>query len=339
MQLMARLEAAFHATSIPRVAATTRLESIDQFRGFAVLAMVIGNFIAGIAYIPAWLKHTPDIGLTVVDLGAPWFIFAIGLTASLSAQRRVAADGWGKTIAHAFTRSMALVGIGSILSAGEIAFGLNPGGIDWGVLQAIGVANFMTVLVIGRSAKVRLAVGLLLLWAYQLLLDRYWVGIVLLSRHGGIQGSLAWTAMLILATVLADLFHSPPHGWKIHALVSTLVLVAGLGLSTWVAISKNRVTASYVLITLGVSGLLFMVFYMLTDHLRLRSSLLTACGKNPLLLYLIHQVLLGLFVLPNNPAWYAAAPLWLVVLQATALVGALGWIGVELDRRKLYFTL
>jgi hypothetical protein len=37
--------------------------------------------------------------------------------------------------------------------------------------------------------------------------------------------------------------------------------------------------------------------------------------------------------------WYTEAPWWLVVVQAAALLGILGAIGVYLDRRKWYWTL
>ncbi|HMN59437.1 MAG TPA: DUF5009 domain-containing protein [Anaerolinea sp.] len=71
-----------------------RIPSIDQFRGFAILLMVLANYLAGVAWIPAWLKHAPDIGLTVIDLIAPFFIFSIGLTYALAIRRRAAQNGW-----------------------------------------------------------------------------------------------------------------------------------------------------------------------------------------------------------------------------------------------------
>src|SRR5512140_94077 len=110
-----------------------RILSIDQFRGFAILTMVPANFMVGILIIPAWLKHAPDIGLTVIDLIAPFFIFAIGLTYRLSFQRRFTLIGAFKTYSQFFTRYLAIVGLGAVISAGETALGLNPSGIDWGV--------------------------------------------------------------------------------------------------------------------------------------------------------------------------------------------------------------
>ena len=50
-----------------------------MFRGLAIVLMILANFLAGAAVVPGWLKHAPDAGLTVIDLIAPFFIFAIGL--------------------------------------------------------------------------------------------------------------------------------------------------------------------------------------------------------------------------------------------------------------------
>src|SRR5664280_941674 len=116
-----------------------RILSIDQFRGFAIVTMVLANYMGQVQVIPAWLKHAPDVGLTVIDLIAPFFIFAIGLTYGLSFQRRLVRDGAFSAYSHFLTRFLAIVGLGAIISAGETALGENPSGIDWGVLQALGM--------------------------------------------------------------------------------------------------------------------------------------------------------------------------------------------------------
>jgi fucose 4-O-acetylase-like acetyltransferase len=62
-------------------------------------------------------------------------------------------------------------------------------------------------------------------------------------------------------------------------------------------------------------------------------------GRNSLLLYVMHGVLLGVFVMPQAPGWYKLAPAWLVVLQALFIVGTLSWVGWALDRRRFDFAL
>ncbi len=54
-----------------------RSAALDQFRGLAIALMVPANYLEHIAIVPAWLKHAPDIGFTVIDLIAPMFIFAL----------------------------------------------------------------------------------------------------------------------------------------------------------------------------------------------------------------------------------------------------------------------
>ena len=311
-----------------------RIDAIDQFRGFAILAMVLVNYAADIQIIPAWFKHAPDIGLTFADLVAPMFIFAIGLTFGLSARRRVERNGMSATIRHFLRRFLALMGLGAILSAAESMLGLNTSGVDWSVLQSIGGAGLITLTVIFLPTKVRLGFGIGLLIVYQFLLDGFWLDWVLRSPHGGLAGTLSWSAMLVLATVFGDLFQDEAHR-KYFPLVALLSLAAGLSLVWIVPVSKNRVSASYDLITLGISGLIFSVFFLTKFHLRP----LSAWGQNPILLYNLHYLLIGIFVLPGIPAWHAQAPFWLVGFQTLFLLAILNTIAMHWYRKGFVFSL
>lgn len=52
---------------------TSHLASIDCFRGFAVLAMVLASYLFGTEAVPAWLRHAPDGRLTsfILDTARP----------------------------------------------------------------------------------------------------------------------------------------------------------------------------------------------------------------------------------------------------------------------------
>ena len=315
-----------------------RFSSIDQYRGFAILTMVLANYMGGVKLIPAWLKHAPDIGLTLVDLVAPFFIFAIGLTYGLSFRKRLTRDGAGKTYTHFATRYLALVGIGALMSAGETAFGENPAGIDWGVLQAIGVAGLITLVVIRLQAMYRALVGMGMLIVYQILLDNFLLNLTLRSPHGGLFGSVSWGAMLILCTVLADLFHaSQKISWFHWA--SLGVTIIGIALAFLLPVSKHRVSSTYVLVSTGLCGLLFAFFHLLSDRWHKNIRLLDAWGSNPLALYIIHYVLIGIFFLPNIPFLYTDAPLWLVLLEILFLITMLTLIANWMQRRKIFISL
>ena len=242
-----------------------RLDAIDQYRGFAILLMVLADYLADVNIVPPWLKHAPDVGYTVVDLVAPLFVFAIGLTFGLSFRRRAARGGLWPTYEHFITRNLALIGLGFLLTLGGDLTGVYVSTVNWGLLQALGAAGLMALVVIRLPLIWRAATGLALLAVYQLLLDRIWLANVIAAPHNGPWGALSWGAMLILATVLADLYHGdaeavrdPERGRRAYPWISLAVLAAGLALSLVVPVSKHRVSASFVLVSLGLSALRFL---------------------------------------------------------------------------------
>jgi predicted acyltransferase len=323
-----------------------RLEAVDQFRGFAILLMVLADYLAGVNTVPGWLKHAPDIGYTVIDLIAPLFVFAMGLTFGLSFRRRAARAGLWPTYEHFITRNLALIGLGFLLTLAGDLTGVYPSTVNWGLLQALGAAGLLALLVIRLPLIGRAVAGLGMLAVYQLLLDRTWLADVIAAPHNGPWGALSWGALLILATALADLYHGdasavrdPERARRVYPWAGLAVLGAGLAMALVVPVSKHRASASFVLVSLGLSALVLYGFHLLNARTSLRLPVLGAWGRNALLLYLLHGVVIGLFALPPIPAWYVEAPWWLIVTQAAALLGILSAIGLYLDRRKWYWTL
>ncbi len=317
---------------------SSRLDAIDQFRGFAILLMALADYLAEVSRVPAWLKHAPDVGYTVIDLIAPLFVFAIGLTYGLSFRRRLARDGARKAYEHAVVRNLALIGLGFLMTLGGNLSGVYPSTVNWGLLQALGVAGLLTLFVIRLPTPWRAAVGLGLLAIYQELLNCCWLNAVRSAPHNGPWGALSWAGLLILATVIADWYHAPALRRRWMPGAALLTLAAGLAVSLVIPVSKNRASASYILISLGLSALIFLGFHILNGA-GLRLPLLSAWGRNPLLLYVLHGVLLGFFALPPIPGWYVDAPLWLTALQTAALVLSLTWIAWWLDKRRWYIAL
>ena len=316
-----------------------RLEAIDQFRGFAIFMMILANYMNNVQVIPAWLKHADDIGYTIIDLIAPMFVFAIGLTYGGSFRRRLARNGAWNTYQHFLTRYLALLGLGYIITLVWELSGIQPPSVNWGLLQALGAAGLIALPFIRLSAAWRWGIGLGLLAVYQILLDRFWLEDVLVAPHNGPWGALSWGAMLILATALADLYHDERVNRGTFPLVSAGVVIAGLALACLLPLSKDRVSASYVILSLGLSGLVFYTFHWVHERWQFKLPILTDWGRNPLLLYLLHYVLLAIFALPAIPAWYVQAPWWLVLMQISVLIGVLSWVGHYLNQRKLYWVL
>ncbi|MFL7812624.1 MAG: DUF5009 domain-containing protein [Anaerolineales bacterium] len=308
-----------------------RLDAVDQYRGFAILLMVLADYLSHIQRVPAWLKHAPGYGLTVVDLIAPLFIFAIGLTYRRSWQNRQVRDGTRTAVFHFLRRNLALMGIGT----------LTPWGYSWGLFQTIGGAGLLALPVIWLPTLARLVTGGVLLGGYQLASNQLWLDKVTAgSSWCEMEGTLGWAALLILATVLADWYTEKPRGRQFLALGSLVSLGLGIVLSQWIVISQYYVSASYVLISLGVSGLVFAGWDALNEKLDVRLPLLSSWGKNPLLLYLLHYwIWVFVFVKPLSSGWYLLAPLWLVCLQAAGFVGVLSLVAWYLDRRGWIVSL
>jgi alpha-N-acetylglucosaminidase len=319
----------------------SRLPSIDAFRGLAVLMMAAINYIAGIGWMPAWLKHAPDIGYTVADVVAPMFIIAIGLTIGPAARRRMERQGAAAALGGMAIRYFAILGIGAIISAGEGLL-LHDGSAGWGVLQAIGAAGLLALAVIFLPPWMRVLTGLALLGGYQWLLDTFFLNVVLASPHNGIIGSLSWGGLMILASAVADLFFqakAPAKRALVPLLCGSGALDAGVILSLWFPVAKNRASISYMLVSLGLCLLVFLLAHGLLDGRPARLKGLLAVGKNPLVMYITHLLLLGIVTLPNSPQWYAQAPWWLAAAQGLMIISVLVLFGLWLENRKILIKI
>jgi predicted acyltransferase len=106
-----------------------RIISIDRFRGIVVFLMIlfdILNLFDNLGFLSMIGKH-PDTegiklwdGLTVADLGAPMFMFAIALTLELSYNKRVSLYGKKETIKHSIIRWVSILSIGAMIDHVEI---------------------------------------------------------------------------------------------------------------------------------------------------------------------------------------------------------------------------
>jgi predicted acyltransferase len=320
-----------------------RILSIDQFRGFAVVTMVIANFIGGVQDVPAWLKHAPDIGLTVIDLIAPFFIFAVALNYGRSLSRRLDEGNAVNTYTHFFMRGMALVGLGFFFSAGEQWTGYSTLPVMWGVLQAIGLACVLCLPFMRLNWIYRAVIAIAALSAYQFALNNWWLKDVLASSHGGILGAFSWSAMMLLSTAMADLFENRKRK-DLYLITASVLIAAALTAAVWFPISKNRVSPSYVLLTTGISAFLYYLFYLLNDIREIKIPLLSDWGINPLALYILHQILLAVFVFPpvvfqGALWWYDKAPAWLTVLQLFAFLGILSAVAAWLGKKRILIKI
>ncbi len=70
---------------------TSRLVSLDVFRGLVIVVMTFVNYLSPVKDIPAWAKHRPAEleGYTFVDVVFPAFLFMVGIAIPFALQRRL----------------------------------------------------------------------------------------------------------------------------------------------------------------------------------------------------------------------------------------------------------
>jgi predicted acyltransferase len=302
--------------------------AIDRFRGGLIVLMVGGNFLAGIAAVPGLIKHSPDLGITIADLVAPCFVFAIGLTYRASFLRRFAVSPVG-AYQHFLLRYLALIGVGAIISAGGAVVGQQT---EWGVLQAIGVAGLICLIVIRLPGWARFLIGAALLAGYQVAVELWALPLVLGSEHGGFVGAVAWGALLILATAVADTWQ---YGRAAPAICCAIIAAAGAASTVLVPLSKPRVSLSFVLVALAVAATAYLIVDLVSRLGTGSPGVVSWWGENPLALYLLHLLLLGLVQLPPVPGLYIDAPPWLAAVELAAILAALTLAAWWLHRRRL----
>ena len=97
---------------------SSRVMSVDIFRGLTMLVMIFVNDLAGVKGLPWWNYHLPAEvnGITYVDMVFPAFLFIVGMAIPLAIRRRFEkGDSPLKLWIHILIRSLSLVLLGLII--------------------------------------------------------------------------------------------------------------------------------------------------------------------------------------------------------------------------------
>src|SRR6202142_3799571 len=105
-------------------ASSSRVVSIDIFRGLTMAGMMFVNALAEVRGLPWWTyhAHAMEDRMTYVDMVFPFFLFAVGLSLPISVDRRLKRKPslpglW----LHVALRVIGLVPLGIILANAEKA--------------------------------------------------------------------------------------------------------------------------------------------------------------------------------------------------------------------------
>ena len=285
--------------------AARRLRSLDAARGLAIAVMLVTMNPGPLRGRPEQLIHPTWEGLRFVDLFFPLFLFAVGVSMTLS---RRSLDG-----RQVLRRAAILFGLGVGLSSLK-----HEGLFLTGVLQHIAVSYVLAAAVLRapRGWHRPLAAGIVVaLWAAYVL----WAaggdpwgqdGTDTLAHavddalYGGFRTEGTLQGVMSTVTVLGGAFagyliHRMPDRRRLfRALAVRSAGIVGLGLllALAVPINKRLWSPSFAVLTVGTSYAMFAACLWALDIRRFRRLLapLIHLGTNPITIYVLFMTALAL---------------------------------------------
>jgi predicted acyltransferase len=225
---------------------SSRIVSLDQFRGYTVAGMFLVNFVGSYAACPRILRHTHDY-CSYADTIMPQFLFAVGFAFRLTFERRVLQEGAAVAYRRMVRRLFGLVLLSMVIYA--------PGAIarSWHELQQMSIGEilgstlkrswFQTLMhiavtslwimpVIRASGGVRVVFALISAAAHVALSAWFnfeWVNTGPNGIDGGPLGFLTWTIPAIAGTLACDALVKRADDVRVGPLVSWSLLLMTLG--------------------------------------------------------------------------------------------------------------
>lgn len=200
-----------------------RLVSLDQFRGYTVIGMLLVNFLGGFRVCPELLRHSND-HLSYADTIMPQFLFAVGFAMRLSISRKLRQEGVQAVRLRMAKRLFGLVLISLVI------YSVAPPASSWSELREMGLWDalqeplkrswFQTLMhiaitsiwilpVIQARAAVRV-LWLVMAAIMHVLLSAWfnfeWVHASPRAIDGGPLGFLTWSIPALVGSFACDIF-------------------------------------------------------------------------------------------------------------------------------------
>lgn len=267
---------------------TTRLASLDVFRGITVMLMIFVNNGAG-EQIFATLQHSRWNGLTLCDLVFPFFLFMMGTSTYLSLRK--SGFEWSRATACKIVRRTAtLFAIGLAINWFDMACSGRP--LDLGHLRIMGVMQRIA-LCYGATALLALA-AMRVFRSFRIL--PYVAGLtltlytLLVVWGGGYTYDAASNVLAIVDTHILGydhLYHKSPVDPE--GLLSTMAAIAHTLLGFWAASwalnargDKHQLAALRRFLTIGstlaIAGCIAAIALPLNKRIWSPSYVLLTCG-------------------------------------------------------------
>jgi predicted acyltransferase len=303
--------------------ATSRLVSLDAFRGATIALMVIVNTPGDASHVYAPLQHAEWHGSTPTDVVFPSFLWIAGLAMTLSFDKRLASGATrARLLSQVARRAVILYALGLLLYAIP-AFDLSTLRL-LGVLQRIaicslaGAAIWLTsdlrgrivwvVALLGGYAALMLLVPVPGYGSGRLDVDgnlAHYVDRIVLGNHNyasthtwdpeGIVSTLPAIATVLLGMLAGQLLamrrtFGRRLAWM--AAAGVMLVVLGLICDQWLPINKKLWTSSFALFMAGLDFVLFAAFAWCVDGLGWRRPVqpLVILGMNALAIYMVSEL-------------------------------------------------
>jgi predicted acyltransferase len=302
---------------------SSRLISLDAFRGLTIAGMILANNAGSGDHVYGPLEHAEWDGWTPTDLVFPSFLFIVGVSIPLALNKRTErGDDPGAIVAKIVRRSLIIFALGIFLNVFPFDKPLSQWRIP-GVLQRIALCYLAAALIsvkTGVRAQVLTVLGLLFgYWAAMTLIPVPGIGAGDLSRPNNLA---AWVDRGLMPGHLYKPDYDPEGLLStLPAIATTLMgVLAGRWLSTarpiaervgglfaagavlmffgstwglWFPINKALWTSSYTLLMAGLSLQLLGLCAFLIDveGYRKWAGPLLVFGTNPLSAYVLSSLL------------------------------------------------
>jgi predicted acyltransferase len=324
-------------TSPDAVATTSRLLSLDVFRGITIAGMVLVNNPGSWEHIYWPLEHAQWSGWTPTDLVFPFFLFIVGVSIALALGNRAERGGSKRDLyLKIIKRTLIIFAIGLFLN-GFPFFSLPELRIP-GVLQRIAVCYLVaSIIFLNTRWRTQIVIGIALLLVYWILLKFVpapgfaagdltkegslpsFVDRVVFGKHVWAQAKvydpegLLSTIPAVVTTLIGVLTGQWLRNEKSRMekvagmfVVGAVLTAIGWGWNAFFPINKALWTSSYVMFTGGLALQFLSFCYWLIDIKGYRrwAKPFEIFGLNAIALYILADlmaVLLGVIKTGNEP--------------------------------------
>ena len=355
-----------------RPPATSRLISLDVYRGFIMLLLVSEGFGFGAlkghpswAWLASQMDHSAWEGCTFWDLIQPAFTFMVGVAMPFALARRTAqGQTYTKRVKHVLWRAFLLIVLSNIYSNWGSRNGLKLQFIN--VLSQIAFGYVLCFLITQMNFRKQVAAAIAMLGGYWALFAIFpgpsgpWsqtgnVGAVIDLKLLGYNYSGYYTTINFIGNAVTILFGcwagallrlNRPHAYKLKVLGACAAagFALGLALQPFNPMVKRLWTGSFTFFSAGWVIAMLMAFYWVIEVKQVKrwTFPLLVLGMNSIFIYSLGQIGIkgwlnrGLQAFTGNFRFlgdFGAIP------QEILVLAALWYVCYWLYQRKIFFKI